>query len=366
MNRMPEHDDYLWDRSGPVDAEVAELERLLMPQGWHARSYAASRRRASADRVAPARARRGRRWRIALAGVAAVAALAIGLRGWYAHRLQWPAQQPWTIAAAEGDARIDGRAIAAATRLPPGATLETGDGRVRLRAARIGEVAIGEDSVFRLVDTRSGRHRTQLQRGDLWARVWAPPGAFGVATPAGEVFDLGCEFAMHANEDGSGTLAVRSGWVQIDNGWREVLVPQGARVEFAARGRPGTPYDEGASAAFVAALRALDAQGAAAEADGAAMRALVAASRSQDAISLLSLLQAQPRLAEGPLFDRLSQIMPVDARVTRAALRTHGANALSPWWNALPYPRMKRWWTKWPDAFSARADAETLLPHDAR
>ena len=60
----------------------------------------------------------------------------------------------------------------------------------------------------------------------------------------------------------------------------------------------------------------------------------------------------------------LAALMPADARVTRAALRERGAHALSPWWNALPYPRMKRWWMHWPDAFGARDDAETLLRMD--
>lgn len=359
MNQIPGHDDYLWDRSGPVDAEVAELERLLAPQGWRDRSPRA--RRARVERIAPARSHRARRWRIAFASAALLAAFAIGLRGWYAHRLQWPAQQPWRIAAVEGEARVDGRGIDASSRLAPGALLETGDGRVRLRVARIGEMVVGEGSRFRVVETRGGRHRMQLQHGSLWARVWAPPGAFGVAAPMGEVLDMGCEFTLHANADGSGALAVRSGWVQVDNGWREVLVPQGARVEFAAQGRPGTPYDEGAGDAFVAALHALDAQDLAAEPDAAAVRALLAASRPQDAISLLSLLQARPRLVDGPLFDRLSELMPAEARVTRAAVREQGARALGPWWEALPYPRAKRWKTKWPDAFPSREDAETLL-----
>ena len=31
--------------------------------------------------------------------------------------------------------------------------------------------------------------------------------------------------------------------------------------------------------------------------------------------------------------------------------------ALDPWWNALPYPRAKRWWLQWPDALPAGDDA---------
>jgi len=364
MTSKHEPGDYLWDRGGPVDAEVAGLERLLAPQRWRGDARHGGRGRSGGLPVPAPRHRRTRRWPVALAAVATLALLAIGARLWYGHRLDWPVQQPWQVALAEGEVRIDGREVAGEAQLAPGAVLATGDGRVRLRAARIGEVVVGEGSRFRIVTTGGGRHRTELQHGRLWARVWAPPGAFGVSTPAGDVFDLGCEFVLDAREDGSGALTVRSGWVQIDNRWREVLVPRGARVEFGAGGRPGTPFDLGASDRFLAALRALDVQPPGAEPDPEAVRALVAASRPQDAISLLSLLQARPQLVDGPVFDRLAALMPADARVTRAALRERGAHALSPWWNALPYPRMKRWWMHWPDAFGARDDAGTLLRMD--
>lgn len=364
----PQHHDYLWDRSGPVDSVVVALEAAL--SGYALRTEPGdTRRRLRGSSLPPLRsthvAHRRARWRIAIAAAAAVAVLALGARGWYQHRLQWPQAQPWEVASMTGEVRINGRATGTIAALAPGSVLETGVGAiVRLRAARIGEVVLGEGSRFEVIETRGGRHRTQLRHGRLWARVWAPPGAFGVATPAGDVYDLGCEFLLRADADGSGQLTVRSGWVQVDNAWREVLVPQGARVEFGAGGEPGTPYDLDAHAEFVAVLRELDAQGSAAAADGETMRRLLAASRPQDAISLLSLLRAQPQLADGPLYDRLSGLMPADAMVTRAAIRTQGPHALSPWWDALPYPRIKRWWLQWPDVFAAQDDAEVLLRDD--
>ncbi len=218
MTSRHETNDYLWDRSGPVDAEIAALERLLAPQRWQGE---ARRHRHARSAAMPApRRRRMRRWPVAVATAATLALLALGVRLWHGHRLDWPAQQPWQMALIEGEVRIDGHTVPSATRLAPGAVLDTGDGRARLRAARIGEVVVGEHSRFRIVATGGGRHRTELQRGRLWARVWAPPGAFGVSTPAGEVFDLGCEFVLDAREDGSGALSVRSGWVQVDNRWR--------------------------------------------------------------------------------------------------------------------------------------------------
>ena len=360
MSSGTDRDDYLWDRSGPADADVAELERRLAPQAWRPRP------RKRPDTPAASRRPR-RRWRPAFAAAAVFALIALGLPAWYAHRLQWPDAQPWRITATEGTVTVAGAAVAADGLLAPGHALETGEGAsARLQVARIGELVLGANSHFALVETGDGRHRGRLQRGRLWARIWAPPGTFGVATPASDVFDLGCEFLLQAHADGSGSLTVRSGWVQVENAWREVLVPEGARVEFGVRGEPGIPYDLGASPAFVAALRELHAQGRRAEPDGAAARALVAASRPQDAISLLYLLQFHPPLAAGPVYDRMVQIMPADARVRREDLRRGGAAALSPWWDALPYPRVKRWWLQWPDAFSRGGAPADLLDEERR
>ena len=352
-------DDYLWDRSGATDPEVARLGRQLSLYRW---------RDVSSVRVArvPAPApRRPLRARIGWAMAATLAMLAVGLLGGYERRLRWPVDQAWQVAEVAGQVRIDGATAGAHASFSPGSVLETGRGaHARVRVARIGELVVGEGARLRLVETRSGRHRTRLEHGRMWARIWAPPGSFGVDTHAGEVFDLGCEFVLEAGQEGAGSLTVRSGWVQVDNAWREVLVPQGARVDFGPGGRPGIPYDAGASAAFLSALREVDADPAQRQPASAAIARLIEHARPQDAISLLSLLQAHPVLAEGPVFDRLSSLLPADALVTRAAIRASGASALSPWWDALPYPRIKRWWMQWPDVFDAHADAEALLQQE--
>lgn len=360
MNKQ--YDDYLWDRTGEADAEILALESLLASQAWQP-----GPRRPGASRGRAQRQRRRRPWLMGLATAAAVAMFAVGLQGWYAYRLQWPDDHPWRISSTRGEVTMAGEVVGQDASLAPGAVLETGPGaNVRLDVARIGEMVLGGDSRFALVETRDGHHRGRLQHGRLWARVWAPPGAFGVSTPAGDVFDLGCEFLLQANDDGSGSLVVRSGWVQVDNVRREVLVPEGARVEFGAGGEPGIPHDLGASPAFVAALRELHSQARHADPDGALVRELVAASRPQDVISLLYLLQFHPGLARGPVFDRMVELMPADAKVLREDLLARGSDALAPWWNALPYPAIKRWWMQWPDVFTADGDAEALLRERTR
>ena len=348
-DRMRDNDDYLWDRSGPVDPEIARLERLL---GGHAHADA-PRRRHAARMAKPVAPPRRRRWRIALAAAASLAVCALGLRAWHQQRLQWDAGAPWQVVAQEGDVRIDGRKQQARALALDG-TLETGaNAMTRLRAAGIGEVAIGQGSRLRLVETRTGRHRVQLEHGSLWARVWAPPGQFGVGVAGADVIDLGCEFLLRVDADGNGSLSVLSGWVQVDNLRREVLVPQGTRVSIHGEGAAGTPHANSASPDFVAALEAIDARDGDVDPHGGEVRRLLAASRPQDAISLLVLLRDYPLLAEGPMFERLAQLLPAPG-ATRDAWRADRMAVLNAWWDALPYPRVKRWWTQWPDAMPSR------------
>ena len=338
------NDDYLWDRSGPVDPEVAALERLLAGQGL-ATDVPRRRRRIPG---------RTRRWRVALATAAVLAVCVFGLRVWFQQRLQWEAGAPWQVIAQTGDVRIDGRKQQALALSLDG-TLETGaNAMTRLRAAGIGEVAIGAGSRLRLLETRTGRHRVQLEQGSLWARVWAPPGQFGVGVAGADVIDLGCEFLLKVDADGSGSLSVLSGWVQVDNLRREVLVPQGARVAIHGDGAAGTPHAHSASPDFVAALAAIDTRDGEVDPDGAEVRRLLEASQASDAISLLVLLRDYPRLAEGPMFERLAQLLPTATPATRVAWHADRMAVLNTWWGALPYPRVKRWWTQWPDALPSR------------
>lgn len=352
-DRMPDDgrdNDYLWDRSGPVDLEVARLERLLR---GHAHADAPRRARNVVPTKPASRIRRSG-WRIAFSAAAVLAICALGVSTWFKQRLHWDAGEPWQVLAQQGDVRIDGRSQQA-SELTLDGTLETGaNAMTRLRAAGIGEVAVGAGSRVRLVETRTGHHRVQLEQGSLWARVWAPPGQFGVGVAGADVIDLGCEFLLKVDADGNGSLSVLSGWVQVDNLRREVLVPQGTRVRVNGDGAAGTPQAFSASPAFVAALEAIDARNGAVDANGEEVQRLIAESRQQDAISLLVLLRDYPQLAEGPMFERVAQLLPTKAPATRDAWRSDRMAVLNSWWDALPYPRVKRWWTQWPDAFSSR------------
>lgn len=335
-------DDYLWNRTGRIDPEIAALERLLAPQAWRPVPRARLR---TASRTRPARRRR-LLWALA----ASISACTLALAGWLQYRLSWPADAAWPVLASAGT--VTGLDTGRRAVLSVGEEIGTGqDGVVRLRIARIGELRLAPESRIRLEETRSGRHRLRLLQGELHARVWAPPQQFGMTLPGAELWDLGCEFVVRSDASGNGMLIVRSGWVLLDDGIGEVLVPQGGQVRLAAGAPVGTPHDLGASADFVAALREVDARAATIDASDPAVLRLVRQARAEDAISLLSLLQRQPRLAQGPLFDRLREALPQAGVVTRAAVVRGERAALQPWWDALPYPRAKQWWWQWRDAW---------------
>lgn len=359
MKHAADDNDYLWSKRGE-DAEIERLERMLAP---FAHAPATASRLQSPRPGQRAIVRRGRR-RVLVFAVAASVLMTLLLWGGLQWRLAWPADAAWQLQAVAGDVRLDGRPLQHDERLAVGGELRTGrDGGVHLKVARIGEARLGAASQLRLMQTRTGTHRLQLVQGRLWARVWAPPQQFGVQAAGFEVLDLGCEFVIESDAHGNGHLRVRNGWVLVDAAGDEVLVPQGARVDLAAGRAPGTPYDEGASPAFVAALRVIDATDAPISADGVEIARLLAAARREDAISLLSLLARRPALAEGPLYDHLRQALPQARAIRRDAIAADPVHALEPWWQALPYPRVKRWWLHWPDMLPA-GDAVSMAPAD--
>ena len=308
--------------------------------------------------------RQGRRprWRIALAAMAVVALVATGGVGWYQHRLTWPDARAWQVVSLDGTLRVDGRSDVHGRRV--GAGRAARNRRCDLAPAR-------------------GAHR----RSGGWRGLAFPPGrdpqraaSHGVAAghAVGARGRRRCVRRVHAGRRRArprlrirGACRGRRQWFAHRAQWLGAGGQPLARSAGAAGrarglrsgGRPGTPYDLGASDAFLAALRTLDAQGRDADPAGDAVRALVAASRPQDAISLVSLLHAIPAWAKG----RFRPVAAADAgRCTgHARACANGACAVAVVERA-PYPRFKRWWTQWPDAFASREDDATLLRDDPR
>lgn len=328
-------DDALWNPAAPGDAQLRRLRALLAPYAVAERGIGEWTPKAAAPQ------RRRRRFAAALA--AAVAASLLLYAG-YAYRLGWSAGQPWQVELA-GDAQAP---------LAPGGAIETGAREsLSIAVARIGRIELSPQSRLRLLETRSGRHRVSLDGGHLRARIWAPPGYFGVDENGAEVIDLGCDFDLWKNADGSGRVYVRSGWVAYRVGEREVLLPSGFAMDFDAQ-RALTPLRPEATPAFVQAVREFERSlgtGHDPSVNAVALAERVATNATDaDAFTLLSLLTQNPELARGVLYPRLARALgqPGDA-AHRAAWIAGDRAAIDAWWRRMP-TQPKHWWSNWADA----------------
>jgi len=335
---MTDEHDPLWNPAHEGDEELRRYEALLAPFGAKARGL-------QLKPAAPAKPVRRARWlrTTAAIGVAASVLLATGL----AWTLSWREGNPWAVSS--GDS-------AKPLVIARGEQLQTGDGEsAEIAVARIGRIALSPDSSLRLLETRAGRHRVQLDHGHLRARIWAPPGWFGISSGDAEVIDLGCDFDIWKQANGHGRVFVRSGWVAYEVAEQEVLVPAGFAMRFDAA-RPYTPMRPQASAVFARAVQAMDRVLIESGPDSAAAlqasATVAAASDDADGYSLLSLLTRYPVLAKGELYPRLAASLKAgkldDAH--RAAWLVGDQETIDSWWQLLPrHP--KSWWRNWKDWF---------------
>lgn len=226
---MTDHDQFLWDRRGDVDATLARLEELLRPLAHDGRDLPLADLPAQVQRTT--RLPRAR-W---LLGAAAAAALVVGA-------LLWPRERPLAPGAPPRDF--------AATTAP-----------LRIGLGTLAELELAPGSALRFEHWRDDQALFRLQRGELRARVAPPPavaaGFFQVDTPRGRVVDQGCQYLLQVDDDGHARVQVVEGAVTFEFPQRTVFVPAGAAVSVAARG-PGTPLFDDCSPELRKAARAYD------------------------------------------------------------------------------------------------------------
>lgn len=325
---MNDHDkDWLCDGVGEPDAVEREVEQSLAPARWRgdlegllatvsqepnpdddsgARQARLARR---AQRHATPRAHSWRRPAlIAAAGLALLATV-------------WGVMQP-------DEATTWKRASGATWRV--GHWIDTGAGQEQLVAAEIGRVTVGPGSRVRLLRTGEAEHRLELAEGSLDAFIYAPPELFLVETPAATAVDMGCAYELDVAADGSGTLRVTGGWVELapkDQNRLPSRVPAGAVCSISAAQGPGIPRFEDAPPAFTAALDAL-----AASRPGALGEALLQA-RPRDGLTLWHLIGRTEGADREAVVERLSALAPADG-VREGALRLDGP-AMDRWWESV-------------------------------
>ena len=317
--------DYLWNRLGEPDPEIERLEQLL----------GAFR----SERPAPAlsAARRG-----SMAAFGAAAAVLLCVAGSLSLR-DFASQ--WEVAHVDAS----GSAVSATRRLAAGQLLQTGAHTIaRLTDASVGVVEVQPNSRLRLLASRHTGHRMSLERGEIQARIWAPPRLFQVDTPSATAVDLGCAYTLDVDDNGAGLVLVTAGWVSFEHDGQEVFIPAGAACRTMPGIGPGTPYFTDAPEQLRDALASFDF-----EAGGsAALDTVLGRARTQDALTLWHLLSGaaefRPRV-----YDRLAALVPPPENVTREGILRGEREMLDRWWDRLGLGDAS-WWRVWQSRLPAQ------------
>jgi hypothetical protein len=338
-------DDYLWDGSGEPDPEVQRLERALgsfrhpLPALPNLMGRS-EERPLDVSRVPPSR-RSVASFVLPLATAAAVVTL-VGLAAWYA---AGAGKAGYAVAAAAGAPRVAGGAIEKHGRLRPGQWLETdATSRATIEVGAIGRVDVESNTRVQMVGARAGEHRLSLAEGRIQATIWAPPRFFFVETPSAVAVDLGCAYTLDVDSHGAGLLRVLHGWVGFEFEGRESFIPEQAMCRTRPGVGPGTPHFENAPSVLVDALTAIDFGDAPAK--RAAVDVALHAARRTDALSLWHLLTRVEAADVGRVYDRLAELVPPPAGVTRDGVARGNRRMLDQWWNELGL-QSASWWRLW-------------------
>jgi hypothetical protein len=325
--------DYLWDKSGEPDADVAELERLL------------GRYRSTPPEPAwPRNSHLLARSSIRFLAAAAVLALACTAAVW---RGPIDSSSAWPVVRVAGAPMANRAPIGEASRLQVGEWLETdGSSRASLAVSSIGRLDVEPGTRLRLVETRDGAHRLAMAHGLVHAFIWAPPGQFVVDTPSSRAVDLGCAYTLEVQPNGSGLIEVTAGWVAFERAGREAFIPAGARCATRVGIGPGTPFMSDTPSEVVEELELLDFGPASAQGRAAALSRILSAARADDAVTLWHLLARVPPADRGAVFDALARSVPPPTAVTREGIVRGDQAMRDTWWSALGMGDVA-WWRTW-------------------
>jgi hypothetical protein len=245
------------------------------------------------------------RWAFALAVVLAFA----GAVYW---RLAHPAGERWEIVRLDGSPSVDAQPIRGVGQIGTGQWIETdATSRAAVKVGDIGSVEVAPNTRMRVVTARPGEHRLALVRGEITAKITAPPRLFFVDTASGTAVDLGCEYRLNTSEDGSGLLQVTKGWVSFQWKGLESLVPAGASCRTRPKLGPGIPYFDDAPPSVKQALEVFEDQ------RNEALNIILAESRVRDTLTLWHLLSRVGAGDRERVFDRIAALTPLPAGVSR-------------------------------------------------
>jgi hypothetical protein len=220
----------------------------------------------------------------------------------------------WEVVRIDGSPVVDQKPIRGKGRIGAGEWIETNSGSsATVKVGEIGSVEVGPNTRLRIVTARPGEHRLALAHGEIRARISAPPRLFFVDTVSGTAVDLGCEYTLDADENGSGLLRVTKGWVSFQWKGLESLVPAGASCRTHPGVGPGIPYFDDATESLKQALDSFGFE----KAGYGALNVILAEARARDTLTLWHLLSRVELEDRARVYDRIASLTPVPSGVSR-------------------------------------------------
>jgi hypothetical protein len=242
-----------------------------------------------------------------------LAGAALALAGLIYWRIPHEPSVRWEVIRLEGAPFVGTKHVAGTGNIAAGEWLETDvSSRAQIKVGDIGSVEVEPNTRLRVVKTKAAEHRIALSRGEIRAKISAPPRLFFVDTAAGTAIDLGCEYTLETDQNGSGLLRVTRGWVSFQ--WKEFesLVPAGASCHTRTPIGPGIPYFDDAPEVLKQSLDTF-----AAQKSQSALSVVLAEARVRDTLTLWHLLSRVDAGDRELVYDRIAALAPVPAAVSR-------------------------------------------------
>ncbi|MBV9267951.1 MAG: zf-HC2 domain-containing protein [Acidobacteriaceae bacterium] len=240
----------------------------------------------------------------------------------------------WELRPIQGTPVVNAKPVHGAVRVGAGEWIETNSSAsVTVKLGEIGVVDIGPNTRLTLVTARPSENRLALVRGQIHAKISAPPKLFFVDTASGTAVDLGCEYSLHTDEEGSGQLDVTQGWVAFQWKGQESLVPAGASCLTLPKAGPGVPYFDDASGTFKRGVYNF----AAAKFEGPWLEVILGDARVRDTLTLWHLLPRVGVRDRERIYSRMAALAPVPAGISRAKVLRLDPETLKRWKDELAW-----------------------------
>ena len=234
----------------------------------------------------------------------------------------------WDVVRIEGTPAVGAKALSGVARIGAGEWIETdSSSSASVRVGEIGSVEVAPNTRLRIVTARPGEHRLALARGEIHAKINAPPRLFFVETASATAVDLGCEYSLNSDENGAGVLRVTRGWVSLQ--WRglESLIPAGASCRTGPGFGPAAPYFSDATESFKKAVDSFASE----KPGSASLDVILAEARVRDTLTLWHLLTRVGLTDRERVFDRMAALVPVPAGVSKEKVLSLDPVALTQW-----------------------------------